>query len=41
VHRVGHVDDIATMVTFLASPLSGYINQVNLRVDGGAFPVVG
>jgi len=41
VHRVGHVDDIASMVTFLASPLSGYINQVNLRVDGGAFPVVG
>jgi 3-oxoacyl-[acyl-carrier protein] reductase len=33
--RIGRVDDIAAAVTFLASPLAGYINGANLRVDGG------
>lgn len=33
--RLGTEDDIAAAVTFLASPLTGYINGVNLRVDGG------
>jgi Dehydrogenases with different specificities (related to short-chain alcohol dehydrogenases) len=41
VARIGEVDDVATMVAYLASPLSGFINQVNLRIDGGAFPAVG
>ncbi|WP_166352272.1 SDR family NAD(P)-dependent oxidoreductase [Phytoactinopolyspora limicola] len=33
--RLGRVEDIADAVTFLASPRAGYINGVNLRVDGG------
>lgn len=33
--RLGTVDDIAHAVAFLASPLAGYINGINLRVDGG------
>jgi NAD(P)-dependent dehydrogenase (short-subunit alcohol dehydrogenase family) len=41
VNRVGEVADIANMVAYLASPLSGYINAVNLRIDGGAFSAVG
>jgi NAD(P)-dependent dehydrogenase (short-subunit alcohol dehydrogenase family) len=33
--RLGQVEDVARLVTFLASPLAGYINGANLRVDGG------
>jgi NAD(P)-dependent dehydrogenase (short-subunit alcohol dehydrogenase family) len=33
--RIGRVQDIATMVVFLASPLAGFINGANIRVDGG------
>jgi NAD(P)-dependent dehydrogenase (short-subunit alcohol dehydrogenase family) len=36
VGRVGRIDDIATLVAFVASPLAGFINGANLRVDGGA-----
>ena len=35
VGRVGRVEDIANAVAFLASPLAGYINGANLRIDGG------
>jgi NAD(P)-dependent dehydrogenase (short-subunit alcohol dehydrogenase family) len=35
---VGRPDDIAFTVTFLASPLSDFINGANVRVDGGASP---
>jgi 3-oxoacyl-[acyl-carrier protein] reductase len=35
VGRVGRVEDIANAVAFLASPLAGFINGANLRVDGG------
>jgi 3-oxoacyl-[acyl-carrier protein] reductase len=35
VGRLGRVEDIAALVTFLASPLSGYINGANYRIDGG------
>lgn len=35
VGRLGRVEDIATFVTFLASPLSGYITGANYRIDGG------
>ena len=33
--RLGRVEDVAHLVAFLASPLAGYINGANLRVDGG------
>jgi 3-oxoacyl-[acyl-carrier protein] reductase len=38
--RLGRPEDIAVAVTFLASPLTGYINGANLRVDGGTTPTV-
>jgi 3-oxoacyl-[acyl-carrier protein] reductase len=36
--RVGRMEEIADTVAFLASPLSGYITGVNLRIDGGLSP---
>jgi len=33
--RYGHVDEIAAMVAFVASPESSYITGANLTVDGG------
>jgi NAD(P)-dependent dehydrogenase (short-subunit alcohol dehydrogenase family) len=38
--RLGRPEDIAVAVTFLASPLAGYINGANLRIDGGTVPTV-
>jgi NAD(P)-dependent dehydrogenase (short-subunit alcohol dehydrogenase family) len=35
VNRIGHVDDIANAVTYLASPLADFVDGANLRVDGG------
>ena len=40
VDRVGEPADIAFAVTYLASPLSDFVNGANLRVDGGASPAV-
>src|SRR5271155_2953892 len=34
-NRSGHVDEIAAMVAFVASPESSYITGANLTVDGG------
>src|SRR2546426_4960951 len=34
-NRYGHVDDIAAMVAFVASPDASYITGSNLTVDGG------
>lgn len=34
--RLGQPDEIASLVTFLASPLSSYITGANFRVDGGS-----
>ena len=33
--RLGQVEDVAAVVVFLASPLAGYVNAANVRVDGG------
>ncbi|WP_030445942.1 SDR family NAD(P)-dependent oxidoreductase [Actinocatenispora sera] len=33
--RLGTPDDVAATVTFLASPLAGYLNGIDVRVDGG------
>lgn len=33
--RIGRVEDIANMVTYLASPLADFINGADYRVDGG------
>lgn len=33
--RYGHVEEIAAMVAFVASPEAGYITGANLTVDGG------
>jgi 3-oxoacyl-[acyl-carrier protein] reductase len=38
--RVGRVEEVANLTAFVASPLSGYINGANLRVDGGYVPTI-
>lgn len=35
VNRIGYSSDIANAVAYLASPISDFINGINLRVDGG------
>jgi 3-oxoacyl-[acyl-carrier protein] reductase len=40
VGRVGRVEEIANAVAFLASPLAGFINGANLRIDGGCVTTV-
>ena len=40
VGRLGTEADVASLVTFLVSPLSGYINGVNYKVDGGSTATV-
>jgi NAD(P)-dependent dehydrogenase (short-subunit alcohol dehydrogenase family) len=34
--RLGKPDDVVNLVTFIASPLSGYVNGANYSVDGGS-----
>jgi NAD(P)-dependent dehydrogenase (short-subunit alcohol dehydrogenase family) len=34
--RMGTPEEVASAVTFLASPAASYITGVNLRIDGGA-----
>lgn len=38
--RLGRPFDVAALVTFLASPLAGFVNGANHRVDGAAIGVV-
>ena len=33
--RYGHVDEVAALVAFVASPEAAYITGANLTVDGG------
>ncbi|RRA48824.1 SDR family oxidoreductase [Acidipila sp. EB88] len=34
-HRYGHVEEVASLVAFVASPEASYITGANLTVDGG------
>ena len=38
--RMGRVEEVATVVVFLASPLASYVHGANIRVDGGYVPTV-
>jgi 3-oxoacyl-[acyl-carrier protein] reductase len=38
--RVGRIEDVANMVAFIASPLAGFVNGANFRVDGGRVPTI-
>jgi NAD(P)-dependent dehydrogenase (short-subunit alcohol dehydrogenase family) len=40
VGRLGRVEEVAHLVTFVASPLTGYINGANIRIDGGTVPTI-
>jgi NAD(P)-dependent dehydrogenase (short-subunit alcohol dehydrogenase family) len=34
--KLGTVQEVADLIAFLASPLAGYINAANVRIDGGS-----
>lgn len=36
--RIGQAEEVAAAIAFLASPAAGYINGINLPVDGGKTP---
>jgi NAD(P)-dependent dehydrogenase (short-subunit alcohol dehydrogenase family) len=38
--RVARVEELADLITFLASPRAGFINGAHIRVDGGTIPTV-
>jgi len=40
VQRLGRVEEVAELVAFVASPVAGYINGANLRIDGGLSPSI-
>jgi 3-oxoacyl-[acyl-carrier protein] reductase len=40
VKRLGHVDEVADLVAFMASPLADYVVGENIRIDGGLTPTV-
>jgi 3-oxoacyl-[acyl-carrier protein] reductase len=39
-NRLGTPEEVAAAVAFIASPLAGYINGANIRVDGGSCPCI-
>ena len=34
--KLGTVEEVADLIAFISSPLAGYINAANLRIDGGS-----
>jgi NAD(P)-dependent dehydrogenase (short-subunit alcohol dehydrogenase family) len=38
--RTRRVEEVASLVAFVASPLADYINGSNLRIDGGLDPTI-
>lgn len=36
VGRLGTVEEVADLIVFLSSPLTGYIDAANIRIDGGS-----
>jgi NAD(P)-dependent dehydrogenase (short-subunit alcohol dehydrogenase family) len=40
VGRLGRVEEVSNLVAFIASPLAGFINGTNLRVDGGSIGTI-
>jgi 3-oxoacyl-[acyl-carrier protein] reductase len=40
VGRLGRPEEVADLVAYVASPLSGYVNGANLRIDGGSTVVM-
>ncbi|MDJ0737106.1 MAG: SDR family oxidoreductase [Nostocaceae cyanobacterium] len=38
--RLGKVEEVANLISFISSPLSDFINGSNLRIDGGYVPTV-
>lgn len=38
--RLGRAEEVAALVTFVASPRADYINGANLRIDGGQSPSI-
>ena len=36
--RIGHADDLASLITFLASEKAAYITGTTVQVDGGLYP---
>jgi len=36
--RIGHADDLASLITFLASEKAAYITGTTIQVDGGLYP---
>jgi len=39
-NRIGDPLEVGAAVAFLASPIAGYINGINLPVDGGRVPTL-
>ena len=38
--RYGRPEEVGALIAFLASPLAGFVNGANYRIDGGQVPTV-